>query len=140
MRVQLPAKRAGALLCGPAIALLLASCGSAVSTTAFKGEEHGVAQAIANLQSNATAGEEKKICEEDLAGPLVTRLGGVAGCETAIKSQLAEVDSFEVTVESIKLAGDTATASVKSVYAGKNRIGNLTLVKEAGKWKVSGLA
>jgi hypothetical protein len=131
---------AAGLLCA-ALALGLAACGNTVSTTAFKGEEHEVAQTIANLQADATAGEQKKVCANDLAAAVVQRLGGTAGCEAAIKRQLAEIDNLELSVSSIKLdpAAKSATATVKSTYAGKKRPGTLSLVKEGGKWKVATL-
>jgi hypothetical protein len=133
-------KRALALLCAPLLALAVTACGSStVSTSGFSGEDRDVAQAISHLQSHATAGEEKKICAEDLAGVVVKRLGGAGRCETAIKNQLAEVDSFELSVTSIKLDGTTATAIVRSVKGGKNRLSTLTLVREGSKWKTSEL-
>jgi hypothetical protein len=128
------------LLCAPLLALAVTACGSAtVSTSSFKGEDKAVAQAVANLQSNATAGDEQKICAADLATPIVTRLGGTKGCETAIKNQLTEVDSFEVTVESVQIAGTKARANVRSIKSGKTWLATLTLVREGGKWKTSEL-
>jgi hypothetical protein len=58
-----------------------------------------------------------------------------------IKKRLSEIENLDVTIESIKLApgASTATASVKSTYAGKKRQGTVTLVKEGGRWKVSGI-
>ncbi len=134
-------RRPLALLCLPLTALALAGCGSAVSTSAFKGTEQEVAQTIANLQADATAAEQGKICANDLAAAVVTRLGGTKGCEAAIKSQLAQVDSLEVSVLSVKVAaaGTTATAQVKSIHEGKSRASAMSLVKEGGKWKISGL-
>jgi hypothetical protein len=134
-----PLKRAlPSLLCAASLTLGMTACGSTtVSTSSFKGEAKEVAQAVANLQSNATAGEERKICAEDLATPIVTRLGGTKSCETAIKNQLTEVDSFEVTVESVKVEGTKATANVRSIKSGKTWLGTLELVKEGGKWKTS---
>ncbi len=141
MSISLRSKQLGALLCGSVLAVALAACGSTVSTSSFKGEEHEVAQTIANLQSDATAGEQKKICANDLAASVVTRLGGTAGCEAAIKNQLAEIDSLEVSVQSLKLdpAAKTATATVKSTYEGKKQSKTLTLVKEGGRWKIASL-
>jgi Putative lumazine-binding len=131
-------KRSLTLLCAPLLAVGVAACGSAtVSTAGFKGEARAVAQTIANLQSNATAGEEKKICAEDLSSSVVTRLAGAKRCEATIKSQLAEVDSLELSVESIQVTGTTATSRVQSIYKGKKRLGTLTLVKEGAKWKIS---
>jgi hypothetical protein len=136
----IPTSRRGrALACAPLLALALYGCGSSVSTSSFKGAQHEVAQTAANLQADATAGEPKKICANDLAAPVLARLGGQKGCEKAIKDQLAETDSLELSVQSIQIdaAGTTATAHVKSTYAGNRRAGTITLVKEGGSWKVS---
>lgn len=129
------------LICMPLSALALSACASTVSTASFKGQQHEVAQTISNLQADGTAGEQKKICADDLAGAVVSRLGGTKGCEEAIKKQLAEIDSLEVSVQSVKLAstGTSATAAVRSIYEGKTRPSTISLVKEAGKWKIAGL-
>ena len=129
------------LLCLPLSVLALAGCGGTASTAGFKGEQHEVAQTIANLQNDATAAEQKKICANDLAAALVTRLGGAKGCETAIKNQLAEVDNLEASVKSVDVAagGKTATAQVKSIREGKTATSAVSLVKEGGKWKISGV-
>jgi hypothetical protein len=131
------------LLCVPLVAVGLSACAAAsTSTSDFTGEQHGVAQAIANLQTDATAGDQTKLCADDLASAVVARLDkSPGGCQQAIKSQLAEIENFEVTIESIQLAGSpakrTATASVKSTYAGKSRVSTLSLLEEDGKWKLS---
>jgi hypothetical protein len=134
-------RRPLALLCLPLFALALTACASTVSTAGFKGAEHEVAQTISNLQSDATTVEQKKICANDLAASVVKRLGGSKGCEAAIKHQLAEVTNLEVKVESVKLGAGatTATAQVKSIHEGKTKASTVSLVKEAGKWKVSAL-
>jgi hypothetical protein len=137
-----PVRRRLPLICVPLCALSLSACARAVSTSGFKGEQHEVAQSIANLQSDATTGEEKKICSEQLAAAVVERLGGLKGCEKAIKNQLEEIDSLELTVESVHTtaAGKSATAKVKSVYEGKKQTHTVTLVKEGKDWKVSQLS
>jgi copper chaperone CopZ len=125
----------------PLLAMGLGACASTTSTSSFKGEQHAVAQAVSNLQSHATALEAKKICGEDLAAANVARLNAATGgCKRAIETQLKEIDSFETTVESIKISGDRATAQVKSIDSGKNAIATLTLVKEGGKWRISGVS
>jgi hypothetical protein len=123
------------------LALGLAGCASSTSTAGFSGERHAAAQTVANLQSHATNAEDAKICKEDLAAGVVSRLGGARRCEAAIKSQLTEVDVPEVTIESIALGkrGTSATARVKSTYEGKKRITSVYLVKEGGKWRISAL-
>jgi hypothetical protein len=132
-------KRALALPSVALSALALGACGSVVSTSGFKGEQHEAVQAISNLQSDATAADEKKICTNDFAATVVTKLGGTSACEAVIKNQLAEVDSLEVKLQSVKITGTSASASVKSIYSGKTRLHSVSLVKEGGKWKVSGL-
>jgi hypothetical protein len=135
------ATRAAAPACVALLALGLGACGSTVSTAGFKGESHAIAQTIANLQSDAQSGEQKKICANDLARAVVDRLGGTKGCERAIKSQLMEIDSLEVKVLSVTLGpgATTATARVKSTVSGKQAQTVVSLVKEGGAWKVSAL-
>jgi hypothetical protein len=135
------ARRTTGLLCFALLTVALSACGSTVSTGGFKGEQHAVAQTISNLQSDATATDQKKICANDLASAVVSRLGGTKGCEQAIKNQLAEIDSLEVKIQSITLGagGTSATARVKSTYGGKGSYRTVTLVKEGANWKVSGL-
>jgi hypothetical protein len=134
-------RRPLALLCLPLSALTLSACARAVSTSGFKGGQQEVAQTIANLQADATADEPKKICANDLATAVVERLGGSKSCEAAIKSQVAEIDSLDVTVQSIKLVAGakSATAQVKSIHEGKSKLSSVALVKETKGWKVSGL-
>ena len=132
-----------ALLCAPLLTIGMAACGATttVSTSAFKGEQQKVAQAIAHLQSHATALEAKKICSEDLAAARVAQLNTApGGCKKALESQLKQIDSFETTVQSVQINGATATAHVKGVIGGKKSIQTLTLVHEGGKWKVSSVS
>jgi hypothetical protein len=135
-------KRATALLSAPLLALALSACAKTVSTSGLSGESKKVAETVKDLQADATAGEQKKICQNDLASTIVARLNtATGGCQRAIKDQLAEIDSFEVTIDSVAITSParTATARVKSVYSGKKRTSTLSLVKESGKWKVSAL-
>jgi hypothetical protein len=138
-----PLKHASALLSCLLLAGGLAACSNSVATSSYTGEQHEIAQAISNLQADATAGDEKKLCTEVLAASVVAPLNRVrGGCTQAIKNQLAEIDSFELTIKAIHSptgTPPTATATVKSVYAGKSRLSTVSLVKEAGKWRVSGL-
>ena len=133
-------RRALALCLVSICPLAVSACSTASTTANFKGTEHAVAQTVGNLQSDVTAGEQKKICANDLAASVVEKLGGTKGCEAAIKSQLAEIDSTESSVEKVQVSGKTATASVRNTIAGKkNQVTKVTLVEEGGKWKISGL-
>ena len=126
--------------CALALPVGLAACGETASTSNFKGESRNVAQTVANLQSDATASDQKKLCQNDLASTVTARLQSAGGCQTALKEQLHEIDSLNMTIESIAVSGSDATAHLKSTYSGKNRITTLTLVKEGSHWKISGLA
>ena len=143
--VAAPVNRRLALLCAPLLALGFIACASASSIGGFKGEQHAVAQTISNLQADATARDEQKICTNLLAKAVVARLDLVkGGCKEAMSKQLGEVDTFELTVESVKLdasaAPPTASASVKNLRSGKNRLSTVSLVKEAGAWKISSIS
>ena len=133
------ARRPLVLLSVPLCAVALAACGKTVSTSGFQGPQHEVAQTISNLQADATAGEQKKVCANDVSATVVAKLGGAKGCEAAIKSQLAEVDSLEVSIQSVTVApgGATASANVKRTVGGKTRRGTVSLVKEGKAWKIS---
>jgi hypothetical protein len=144
--MTVPIKQALTWLCATLPAVGFAACGAAtVSTSSFKGEANAIAQTISNLQADVTAGDEQKICKNDLSSSLVTRLGATGsssaekGCEQAIKSQLTEVDNPALTLTSVQVKGTTASARVKSIYLGKTQFSTMTLVKEDGKWRVSGL-
>lgn len=133
-------KRALVLPCAALLALGLSACAKSVSTSGLNGEAKAAAETIKDLQTDVTAGDEKKICQNDLSKALVAKLDASGGsCQKAIKDQLTQVDSFEVTVEAMQVTGATATAHVKSVYSGHNRKGTLTLVKEGRKWRISAL-
>ncbi len=136
--MRLLSMRASALLCAPLLALGLSACAQTVSTSGLKGEAKAAGETVKDLQSNATSGEAKKICQDDLASAVVKRLEGVSGgCQEAIKKQLAEIDSVELTVESMQVSGTSALAHVKSVYSGKKKISTMSLVKEGKKWKIA---
>lgn len=128
----------GALL-AVALAAALAGCGETASTSAFKGESHNVAQTIVDFQSDVTAREQKKLCQKDLAASVTGRLTHAAGsCQAALKNQLLQIDATSLKIQSISVTGKNATARVQSTYSGKKAISTLTLVKEGGRWKISG--
>lgn len=127
------------LLCALVPPFAMTACGETASTSSFKGESHKVAEAVSNLQTDATNLSQQKLCENDLAATLTTRLGGSSGCQSNLKKQLREIDALNMTIKSIAVNGNSATARVQSTYSGKDRISTLLLVKEGSHWKVSGV-
>lgn len=136
-------KRALVLPCIALVALGLSACAKTVSTSGLSGEAKTAAETIKALQSDVTAGDQKKVCQNDLAQSLVTKLNTASGgCQQALKDQLAEIDSLELNIDTVQVtsAGHTASAVVTSVYSGKKRKSTISLVKETGKWKISALS
>lgn len=126
-------------LCALALGASLAACGETASTSGFEGESHNVAQTVSNFQSDASANDQKKLCDNDLAATLTAKLHGAGECQAVLKEQLHEIDALGLTIESIAVKGTSATAHLKSTYSGKSRISTLTLVKEGSHWKISGV-
>lgn len=117
-----------------------AGCGTATSTSKFHGESHAVAQRISEFQSHASGSSHSEICKSDLSAALRARLTTPhRSCTKAIEEQLRQVDTFEVEIQSISLAGTRASARVKSTWSGKQSATTLSLVKEAGSWRIAAL-
>lgn len=133
-------KRAASGLSALALIAGLAACGETASTNGFSGESQKVAQTVANFQSDASANNQKKLCENDLAAALTNPLRSAGGCQAAIKEQLKDIDSLGLTIESVAVTGSSALARVKSTYSGKSAITTLKLVKEGSHWKISGIS
>ncbi len=121
-------------------ALGLAACGATVSTEGYKGEAKAVAQRVSDFQGDATASDEQKVCENDLAAVVKARLRAAGSdCEAALKHQLTQIDTLELTIKSIAVKGNTASARVKSTWSGKSRESTLALVKEGKSWRIAAL-
>jgi len=143
--MSVTAKALLACACAALLAVALSACAKTVSTGAFQGEQREVAKSIANLQSDVTAGDQRKICSNDLAIEVVARLDAArGGCRAVIKEQLSEIDSSDLRIDSIQLsvagAQRTASARVRSVYGGKTTSSTLSLLKQGGKWKISAVS
>ncbi|HEV7938013.1 MAG TPA: hypothetical protein VGP18_08320 [Solirubrobacteraceae bacterium] len=126
-------------ICALVFAVGVSACAETASTSKFSGESSKVAQTVSNFQTDATAEDEKKLCEDDLATTLTAKLARVGGCQPVLKAQLHEIDALGLTIESISVNGTHALAHVKSTYSGKSRISTFALVKEGTHWKISGL-
>jgi hypothetical protein len=118
--------------------LALGACGETVSPGKFSGESRNVAQTVSDFQKDATAGDQTKLCQNDLAAAVAARLKSGGGCQSALKDQLRQIDALNLTLESVTVTEATAQARVKSIWSGKSRLSTLTLVKEGSRWKISG--
>ena len=74
-QMNISARQLATGLCALALPFGMAACGETASTSSFKGESHKVAETVSNLQTDATDLSEQKVCDNDLAATLTTRLG-----------------------------------------------------------------
>jgi hypothetical protein len=127
-----------------AAAALAAGCAPQRASTSdkvsqFTGDQRAAAQAIEDLESAAQDSNEAKLCTQVLAKAFADRIGASGGgCATAVNAAIKDTDSLDMTVESVRVNGDRATARVKFETGKKDRQGNVTLVREGGRWRVAG--
>jgi Putative lumazine-binding len=122
------------------LALAAAGCGvssGSTSSNKFQGEQRLVANTIGDLQTAGKNGDQDKVCNELLARELAQKLGD---CPKVVDAALKDTDSFDMTVQSVRLQGTTAVAVVKS-DRGKapDETDTIRLVKQDGRWKIAAL-
>jgi copper chaperone CopZ len=127
-----------------AAAALAAGCAPQQSSSSdkvskFRGDQRAAAQAVEDLESAAQDGDEAKLCTQVLAKALADRLAASGdGCAAAVNAAIKDTDSIDMTVESVRVAGERATARVKFETGKKDRRGTVALVREGGRWRVAG--
>jgi len=138
--------RARVLIALALIAAALSGCGASSSTTDdssgdFQGEQRLVANAIEDLEAAAADDDAAKLCRELLATELVRRLegAGAGDCGQAVTRALDSSDAVGLTVESVRLDGQRATATVTQETGDRDRRTTIGLVKQRGGWKVTTL-
>jgi uncharacterized protein YceK len=120
-------------------ALLLAGCGTASSSKNFAGEQATVAKVIDNLSTYGTGHQAADICNKIFAPTIAAKLKAAGGsCDSVVTEALKNVDIFVLTVQAVKITGNTAVVTVKSTSNGKNVVQALDLVHAAdGTWRLS---
>ena len=137
--------RSALLALAVAAVALLAGCApsttsSSNSTSKFKGDQRQAAQTIKDLEAAANDGDEAKICRDLLSRSLAGRLASHgASCAAAAKGAVKDTDSVGMTVEQVRINGDRATARVTLDRGDKDRVTNIQLVLEGGRWRISAL-
>jgi hypothetical protein len=108
------------------------------SSGKFSGEQRLVANTVEDFESAAAKGDQDRICRELLAKPLIATYAERGGtCAKAVDGALKDSDSFGLTVESVRIAANTATARVKADRGKHDVLRDLTLVKEGPGWRIS---
>jgi copper chaperone CopZ len=139
-----PRPPAALLAAALALAVTAAGCAPQRSSTSdsvkkFTGDQRAAAQTVEDLESAAQDGDEAKICTQVLAKALADRLAAAGrGCAAAVNAAIKDTDSIDMTVESVRVTGDRATARVKFETGKKDRRANVALTREAGRWRVAG--
>ena len=133
-----------AFLAAALAAAALAGCAPQQASTSdkvsqFRGDQRAAAQAVEDLESAAQDGDEAKLCTQVLAKALADRLAAAGhGCAAAVNAAIKDTDSIDMTVESVRVDGDRATARVKFETGKKDRRGTVALTREGGRWRVAG--
>jgi hypothetical protein len=129
-----------------ALAALLAGCapgsGSGNSAGDFRGDQRAVATTVEDLEEAASDGDENRICRDLLAPGLVRRLSAHRGCAAAVDAAIRNADTFAMDVESVRIAGNRATARVKFDTGDRDRFGTvgLTRIRPNAGWRIERLA
>jgi Putative lumazine-binding len=133
-----PASRTLALLL--AAAGLATGCGASSSNSAsdFSGVKKDVATTVDDLESAAKKSDEVKICRDLLTPSLIAtlRAANKSSCDTAVNDAIKDADTFDMTVKSVNVTGNAATAVVDSKR--KSTDDTFTFEKVGGSWKISG--
>jgi hypothetical protein len=125
-------------------AALVAGCAPTTSSSTklsdFKGDQRQAAQAVVDFQSAAKDGKYDRICSALVAKALAGRLASHGrSCPDVVHDAIRDADSLDMTVQSVRVNGQDATARVKLETGKKDRTATVALVREGGTWRVAGL-
>jgi hypothetical protein len=128
------------VLATTALALVLSACGSAAPSqeSKFTGDRAEVAQVVDDLAAAGRSRDADKICSEILAKQLVNELKSAGGdCVTEMDRAINDANDYDLTVDDVKVTGDTATARVRQ---GKSKtVATFSFIKENGGWRALAL-
>jgi hypothetical protein len=123
-------------------ATLLAGCGASTNNSAedFKGDQKSVAQVVDDLGKAVKKRDAKEICNTIFATSVADKLKqGNTDCVAAVKNQVKDASSFDVSVKKVAISGTNATAVVTSTVDGKDATQTLKLVKDGNAWRIASL-
>lgn len=106
------------------------------SSSKFTGAEGDVAKVVSDLQSAGQKKDAQKICTEVISEELVRQLSDAGtSCQQEMKKAIDDADDFDLTVRSVKVNGDKATAVVQRGDDGPKA--TFRFVRESGRWKAT---
>ena len=112
--------------------------GGSDSSSNFQGEPRVVAKAIEDFESAATKGDNDAICSGMLAPGLVASYKQQTGtCAKGVDDAIKDTDAFGITVKSVRINGNRATANVTVDVGDSDRRQSMTLTRQGQVWKIS---
>ena len=133
----MPRRRSVVLLLAAAVvgASLAAGCG--------KSDDEKVRDTLARFEQATEKRDYKALCDDVLSEQVVQRLRAVGlPCETALqRSTVASTLQPSISVEQVKVRGDTALAQITTTAVGQRASHDtIRLVKQGDDWRVSSLS
>jgi hypothetical protein len=118
-----------------AVSGLLYGCGDGPSDT------ERVHDAVEAFGEASAAKDYQRLCDDLLAPKLVSDVESAGlPCELALKQGLGDVSAPKLTIGTIRVTGDSATADVQSSATGEQPSRDtLQLVRVADSWRISSL-
>lgn len=130
----------------PAALLVTAAVGgcsvggsSSASSGSFTGVSGQVAVTLNTFSSDASSNNAADICTNVLDRAALARLAKAGNCKTIVTNQLKTINDFTLTIETIQVHGNRATASVQTVDDGHKVLGTLNLVHQPAGWRIDSL-
>jgi copper chaperone CopZ len=138
MRVPATAAVAAALLAA-AVTGCAPTTTSSSSSKNFSGEQAKVADKIAALQSDGSAGKAAPVCDDLVTAGLKGKLAAPgSSCAQEVKKAMQDADGFDLKVTGVKVSGTEATATVQTKGRGSQKITRtFGLTKAADGWRIS---
>jgi hypothetical protein len=131
----MPRRRTIALLAVAAAGSLAAGCG--------KSDDDKVRDTLARFEQATEKRDYKTLCDDVFSEQVVQRLLAVGlPCETALqRSTVASTLQPSITVEQVKVRGDTALAQITSTAVGQRPSHDtIRLVKQGDDWRIASLS
>jgi putative lumazine-binding protein len=123
------------------LAAVLAVCGAFCGCGAGPSDAEQVHDVVAAFGQASAAKDYQRLCDDLLAPKLVSEVESAGlPCEVALKQGLGEVSSPKLTIGTIAVKGDSATADVQSSAKGEQPSRDtLQLVRVDQSWRIASL-
>jgi hypothetical protein len=117
--------------------LAVAGCTTTSSSSSkFTGAKGQVADVVSNLQQAGQRKDANKICTQILSRSLVQAISDAGtSCEQEMKKAIDDADDFDLTVQSVTINGNQATARVRRGKDGPTA--TFKFVRESGGWRAT---